>query len=584
MGCQQSSAAKAAPAAAKKAAPPPAPAKPKLAELPGPTAAGAGNELEAARKGPSPTQIGKAQVEDAATAVVPGDGMPPPTDTWSSQDVKTKEQAGSREASPKLPKDAPAVDGPSALEDVTLDWVGSAPPTGSEGKVVLPTWSPLAVKVQVLLETGWSEMDPQTTASIIEKINLAETSFRIRARGQEYVVDLLKSTQTNCSTGKERSIRILEVEDPTLPAEKERRTGSKSAPTSPRPMEETMTESTLPADVTEGPADPFIEQQREYGAQSRRGGATQGPLHHLESNPHALQVFADFASKEKQLCGEWAVFYHSYSYAALIYEIHAAVGAVLFRFRSQYSTLPRLLMHEFANMPDADTLLRKFNDHWSSGKRDHDPGYRTVAVSVMCSLVATGPEASPPVVFMEGYSCKDLSFRKVLDKLLESCYVPKAKIRSVGDNVIKLAEKHGLDVSQFGGKPCRSGKPGHLLQIFIRRSLIDSLCYAAKPYGFVDEERMPISEWVNSGKSTQFGQARILCHPRYFLRANSVRQFVASSDPTFHNNRKAFQQELTGLLKVILGEPSLREKAAKGIYGGSLPSWWTAEDQRLKAG
>lgn len=32
-----------------------------------------------------------------------------------------------------------------------------------------------------------------------------------------------------------------------------------------------------------------------------------------------------------------------------------------------------------------------------------------------------------------------------------------------------------------------------------------------------------------------------------------------------------------------LAEPSLRERAAAGIYGGTLPSWWTAEDQRQLA-
>merc|ERR1712232_525965 len=168
----------------------------------------------------------------------------------------------------------------------------------------------------------------------------------------------------------------------------------------------------------------------------------------------------------------------------------------------------------------------------------------------------------------------------ILEKLLESCYVPLDKVKSLADKIIALSEKHGLDVSKFGGKACHSGRPGHLLQIFIKRHLVDELTYAAKPYGPIDNERMPISTWLDSNQSVAYGQARIVCHPKHFLRATSVRQFVASADPTFHNSRQAFQEELTQLLHVILGDPTLRQRAATGIYGGSLPSWWKAEDQR----
>jgi len=307
------------------------------------------------------------------------------------------------------------------------------------------------------------------------------------------------------------------------------------------------------------------------------------PYKVLEGNPHAQKCFAQFEKNESRLCGEFAVFYHSYSFAALIYEVHAAVGSVLFRFRSQYATLPRILVHEFNETPDAPSLVNRFNKEFAENKRDHHPDYRRVGLSVMSSLWSTGPEACVAMVFIAGYSCKDLSFRGVLENLLENCYVPKGKVKKLADEIIAMSEKHGLDVSQFGGKACQSGKAGHLMQLFIKRNLVDKLVYAAKPYGPVDEERMPVSTWVNSNKSFQVGQARIVAHPKYFMQANSVRMFVASADPTFHRNRQAFQHELIKKLGLILGEPSLRERAATGIYGGTLPSWWTAEDQRKLA-
>ena len=49
--------------------------------------------------------------------------------------------------------------------------------------------------------------------------------------------------------------------------------------------------------------------------------------------------------------------------------------------------------------------------------------------------------------------------------------------------IVALSEKHGLDVSQFGGKRCASGRAGHMLQIFVKRNLVDRYLYAALPYG-----------------------------------------------------------------------------------------------------
>ena len=87
------------------------------------------------------------------------------------------------------------------------------------------------------------------------------------------------------------------------------------------------------------------------------------------------KCFSQFEANEARLCGEWAVFYHScaqlcyfaqacqvrsdleafarYSFAALIYEVHAAVGSVLFRFRSQLQpqqiVLPDSHMHKVSS-------------------------------------------------------------------------------------------------------------------------------------------------------------------------------------------------------------------------------------------
>lgn len=446
-----------------------------------------------------------------------------------------------------------------------------------------------SMKVQILIEGKWRDCDPDDNRSMCEHLAKGEMSFTLEARGQTYFIDFKDSSgggyQTNQATQKRRKLRIIDDIDegadesnidpdrpPSAPnltpsASSTGRTSSKEGGADPH---------------LDGSKDPAVTIQIRLGPQSKRGNATQGPFSVLKDHPHAQECFQQFRKNEERLCGEFAVFYHSYSFAALIYEVHAAVGSVLFRFRSQYSSLPRILVHDFNEIPDARTLMDRFSNEFATNKRDHHPAFRRVGISVMCSLMSTGPEACIPMVFIAGYSCKDLSFRGVLENLLKSCYVPESKIRSLADDIIALSEKHGLDVSQFGGQPCASGKAGHLLQIFLKRKLVDRLAYAAKPYGPIDEARMPLSAWMDSDQPFSVGQARIVAHPKYFMQANNVRMYVASADPTFHRNRQAFQKDLTGLLNVILGEPSLRQAAATGIYGGSLPSWWTDEDQRTK--
>eukprot|EP00929_Paragymnodinium_shiwhaense_P102868 TRINITY_DN66096_c0_g1_i1.p1 TRINITY_DN66096_c0_g1~~TRINITY_DN66096_c0_g1_i1.p1 ORF type:complete len:994 (-),score=259.37 TRINITY_DN66096_c0_g1_i1:110-3091(-) len=328
-----------------------------------------------------------------------------------------------------------------------------------------------------------------------------------------------------------------------------------------------------------------ILQQWKWGPQSKRGGAPQYQLNVLHLFPHARGCFNQMFEREESLCPEYAVFYHLYNYSALIYEVQAAVASILFRYRAQFAPLPRLLAKEFKNIPDAATLIQKFETKYAKGMKDHDPEFRAVGLSTMLSLVALGPECSPPVFFCTGYDkgSYDMKFRPVLDNLLKACCVPWRRVTSLGNEILKLCEKHGLDVSPFGGAKCPSGMSGHMLQIFVRRDILDEYVYAAHPWGPVWKEHMPISKWLGDDEDFGFGQARIVAHPKMFMSSKHVRMFVASADPMFHQKRRQFQAELRELLNEILGKPELRQKAASTIYGGSLPSWWTAEDQSRKA-
>lgn len=277
------------------------------------------------------------------------------------------------------------------------------------------------------------------------------------------------------------------------------------------------------------------------------------------------------------MCEEWAFFYHSYSTSALIYEVQAAIAAVLFGFRSHNGVLPRILVEEFARFPDVSALQRSFqgvpegSDKYHDGKEE----YMSVGLSAMCSLLAYGPEASPIADFCKGYRDSwDPDLDDVLEKVLRKCCVPEANIKKLIKDIIALSEKHGLDVSSFNGKECQSQQPGHLLQICIRRDIVDKLTYAALPFGHPDKARQPMSRFMGSNSSFDYGQARVLARPEYFMEPDAVRLHTVSADPKFHGSREEFQTELTKLLSVILGDVSSQESAAKGIYGKTLPEGW----------
>jgi len=414
-------------------------------------------------------------------------------------------------------------------------------------------------RVQVKIHGFWRDVAVKEAQEIGEHLARGEARFHLSARGRDYCIDFShvgRAIQQNMATGKTRKLRILV--------------------SSSNNRWEDQTQQLVRNQ-------PCTREQRRLGPQSLRGDAPQNSLRLLGDNAHAYACFRGFADRERKYCGEWASFYHSYSHAALVYEVQAAIASVLFGFKAEYAPLPRLLMHDFYDIPNAGMLIHRFNSDFAESKRDHHAAFRKVALSTMCSFTAKGPEMCLAKVFTSGYSCKDVPFRGVLENLLQSCGIPSERVVSLADAVVALAERHGLDTSKFGGKACESGKPGHALQIFIRRSLVDRLSYAAKPYGYVDEDRMPLSAWLNGDNPNTHGQARVIAHPEHFMQAGHVRMYVASADPTFHRKRGDFQRELCTLFKE-LQDPGRRERAATGIYGGALPPWWAASEHlRLAA-
>ena len=293
---------------------------------------------------------------------------------------------------------------------------------------------------------------------------------------------------------------------------------------------------------------------------------------------HAASCFHTMLMNEEKYCGEWAVFYHSYNNPALVYEVQAAIAAVLFRFKSTYASLPRLMRGCFSELPDAPTVMRLFPS-WRD--KDANPKFKSVGICATTSILAQDSEATPTAVFLQGYSASTIS-TDVIHGMLTTCGVAPPDAAALTAALVALAEQHGLDVAAFGGRRGASGCPGHLLQIFIRRNLVDKYAYAALPMGVPDTARHPLGAHLQ-GPGPIAGQARIVVHPSAFLRAARVRAHVFSADAAFHAARPAFQDAVTALLDPVLGAPAARERAARGIFGGALPAWFEPDDQRAAA-
>jgi len=251
---------------------------------------------------------------------------------------------------------------------------------------------------------------------------------------------------------------------------------------------------------------------------------------------------------------------------ALVYEVQAAIAGVLFKFSARHGCLPRLLKAPFADLPDAAAMLKAFPT-WPD--QDHNPAFKRVGICVTTSLVSPDPEATPTHVFLNGYAASNVSIA-VLEKLLRDCGagIGGCNVGELARKVMGLAKKHGLPQA-IGA----TGLQGHMLQIFVRRTCVDKWAYASLPFGVPDTTRQPLSKHL-AGPGPICGQARLTVNPSAFMRASSVRLYTSSADEVFHRNRRTFHQELETLLSPILGCQKVRERAAAGIYGGKLPSWW----------
>eukprot|EP00954_Amorphochlora_amoebiformis_P030631 1394953-Amorphochlora_amoeboformis.AAC.1 len=293
--------------------------------------------------------------------------------------------------------------------------------------------------------------------------------------------------------------------------------------------------------------------QKERGAQSLRGKGQERWKRvkaFLESESrrvrHKEDSFFEMIDREEKFAGQFAVFYHSYSHASFIYELNSALAHVLFGFES-LNPLPRLRLAPFYTVPDAKVMQFLLEDRWKS---DGYYEFRNAGISAVTSLVSKDTEATPVDVWDHGYQAG--CCRSVLDDLIEDLC-----LEGMNDQLCRLIQKYPItkdlgDVSSllvgddFGSNNehyCKAGNLGRMLQIFIRRDVVDKFVYASHTMGHPDFRREDISEALAQNKKI-VGQVRICANPTLFLDESLVKIFAHAADPNYEKTRRDMQMEL----------------------------------------
>eukprot|EP00928_Gymnodinium_smaydae_P097207 TRINITY_DN8746_c0_g6_i1.p1 TRINITY_DN8746_c0_g6~~TRINITY_DN8746_c0_g6_i1.p1 ORF type:complete len:522 (+),score=73.61 TRINITY_DN8746_c0_g6_i1:72-1637(+) len=263
--------------------------------------------------------------------------------------------------------------------------------------------------------------------------------------------------------------------------------------------------------------------------------------------------FQQMLQKEQELEGEFCVFYHSYNCAALLYEVQSEIARYAFGLPDQDvgppPPFPRVRLSGFNQNSNAE-LLKQLKCIAGQGKKDHDPEFRKLALSVSPTLFAFGSEAPPLQCFRNGYGCTDLSFRNLLVETLRVACGSHVDVDTLADELSELAEEYGLFADAYYKKKAASQKNrlpmgGQMLQIFVARAEVDAVAYRSHAYGVPVETSTPISQWLTqegrTGKKVKTvgadaridGQARLLFHPEMFSNPSRGRIYHYCGDWQF---------------------------------------------------
>lgn len=267
------------------------------------------------------------------------------------------------------------------------------------------------------------------------------------------------------------------------------------------------------------------------------------------ASPHARMCLDVMLERERALCGPFCVFYHSYSFSALLYELHAVWAELYMGYNSETAPVPRIQSSAFKRFPDAESLV--FHLDSSRTLSDHDAHFRSAGIAAATNLFED-PEMRSVLCFELGYSCLDVDYSGLLTRLLiEAFHIPNNKLEEARNLVIDVARKHKLPVSTYIQAPPYTDRVGHMLQIFIATSLVDKYAFPCLPFGRYDSSRENLSKHLSSNAAIS-GQVRICAHPLLFTdpRTDTIQVFHYSGRSNYC--RKSCLADLREAIKTFM--------------------------------
>lgn len=138
-----------------------------------------------------------------------------------------------------------------------------------------------------------------------------------------------------------------------------------------------------------------------------------------------------------------------------------------------FAPLPRLLLDPFHACPSIQALVASFKGMCG---QDHNPKFRSVAISTSCSLLTQDTSAPPLKCFSQGYSSTDLSFGGLLRELIQTCArgVQGADAGAIASALVDIGREYDLEHGSYGhsGQGARAS----------RNAAIRGSWFASAPY------------------------------------------------------------------------------------------------------
>jgi hypothetical protein len=237
---------------------------------------------------------------------------------------------------------------------------------------------------------------------------------------------------------------------------------------------------------------------------------------------------------------EYVVFYHSFLYSHILYDVQTAIAEILYNLKSDINrVVPRLSNMDFKNI-NINNVKTK-----TSKLKNHNKDIRKLLMSAACSLFAD-IELNIIRDFESGYSCADMKYKQLLQNLLIECNTLPEQLDELFTQII---------THQYVPEKIRKGylmRPscylnenyGQILQIFIKKTILDEIVYKSQPYGIPDESPGDCASTTN--------QVRILASPEYFMNPDLVRIYRYASNKDTHKNRPIYIAFLKELLQKTL--------------------------------